>query len=674
MVLLAGIFSGCPSSENQKDANADNFEYVVDRFADLQVLRYQVPGFDELSLKQKKLIYYLSEAAKCGRDILFDQNGRYNLLIRRTLENIYSTYNGNTETEDYKDFLVYLKRVWFSNGIYHHYASDKITPDFSKEYFKALIAKSDKSKFPVMEGKTVDETIDFLIPIMFDKDIMPKKVNQNPNEDMVTTSAVNFYQGVTQAEVESYYDARKNKDDKTPVEYGLNSRLVKEGNKITEKTYKIDGLYSEAIAEIVGWLNKAKAVAETETQKKNIETLIDYYKTGNLKTWDDYNIQWVTENDARIDFVNGFIEVYSDPLGMKATWESVVNFKDLESTKRTEIISNNAQWFEDHSPVNDQFKKKKVKGVTAKVITVATLGGDCYPHTPIGINLPNSNWIRKEHGSKSVTIENITHAYHQASLSAGSLEEFSYDDEEIRILKEYGYQTGNLHTDLHECLGHGSGQLLPGVSGEALKNYSSSLEETRADLFALYYIMDPKMVELGLLPNEEAAKAEYIAYIRNGLMTQLRRIELGKNIEQAHMRNRQLISRWCYEHGKKDNVIEKIKKDDKTYYKINDFKKLRELFGELLAEVQRIKSEGDYEAGKNLVENYGVKIDKELHKEVLNRYEKLNLPAYQGFVNPEYEVIKEGDKITDIKVHYVSDYAQQMMNYSRNYSFLPSEN
>ncbi len=674
MFLLAGISSGIPSSEENKTTEKEDFNYIVDRFADLQVLRYQVPGFENLSLEQKKLIYYLSEAAKCGRDILFDQNGRYNLMIRKTLENIYLTYEGNRDTEDFKNFMVYLKRVWFSNGIYHHYASDKIMPDFSTDYFKSLIEQSDKTKFPVSGDKTMEETINLLIPVMFDENVMPKKVNQDPAADMVATSAVNFYRDITQKEVEDYYASMKDKDDKTPVEYGLNARIEKKDGKITENVYYAEGLYGEAIKKIMGWLEKAKDVAETELQKKSIEKLIAYYKTGDLEIWDEYNVLWVDVNNARIDFINGFIEVYSDPMGMKATWESVVNFKDMEATKRTEIISNNAQWFEDHSPVDDRFRKKEVKGVTAKVITVATLGGDCYPHTPIGINLPNSDWIRKEHGSKSVTIENITQAYHQASITSGYLEEFSYDEEELRLVKEYGYITGNLHTDLHECLGHGSGQLLPGVSTDALKNYHSPLEESRADLFALYYIMDPKLVELGLLPDEEAAKAEYISYFRNGLMTQLRRIEYGKDIQQAHMRNRQLISRWCYEKGKADNVIEKMVKDGETYFKINDFQKLRGLIGELLAEVQRIKSEGDYEAGKELVETYGVKIDKELHKEVIERFEKLDLPAYQGFINPEYEVIEKDGEIVDIKIRYTDNYAEQMMHYSTHYSFLPSEN
>ncbi|MCD4682065.1 MAG: dipeptidyl peptidase 3, partial [Bacteroidales bacterium] len=584
----------------------DDFKYLLEQFADLKIMRYQVPGFDELTLEQKKLVYYLSEAARCGRDIIFDQNYKHNLKIRKTLEEIYKHYAGNKDMEDYKDFVVYLKRVWFSNGIHHHYSTDKFIPEFSHEYFSELIQNTEGAEFPLDEGQTIDELIPELTSVIFDPEIAAKRVSMDSSRDLVKLSACNFYEGVTEQEADEFYNKMKDPNDKSPISYGLNSKLVKENGVVKEQVYKVDGLYSAALEKIVYWLEKASEVAENEQQKAVIDKLIEYYKTGDLNTFDEYNVLWVTDLASHIDFVNGFTEVYGDPLGMKATWESVVNFKDVEATKRTEIISGNAQWFEDNSPTDPRFKKGEVKGVSAKVITVAHLGGDCYPSTPIGINLPNADWIRKEHGSKSVTMENITYAYNQAALGNGFLEEFCYSDEEIELSKEYGSLAGNLHTDLHECLGHGSGQLLPETSPEALKNYSSALEEARADLFALYYLMDEKMVELGIMPTLDVAKAEYNGYIRNGLMTQLTRIEMGKNIEQAHMRNRQLISKWCYEKGMEKNVIEQIVKNGKSYYKINDYNKLRGLFGELLAEVQRIKSEGDYEAGKNLVETYGV--------------------------------------------------------------------
>ncbi len=670
LTVLTGFImvSGC-STENNKDS--DSFNYVLEQFADLRILRYQVPGFDDLSLQEKKLIYYLSRAALCGRDIIWDQNGKYNLAIRKTMENIYETYTGDRETADFQQFLVYLKRIWFSNGIYHHYSTDKIIPGFSVEYFLEIKAASDQNGFLTLPSKTSDQTIEELIPVIFDPNVLPKKVNQDPSKDLIEASAVNFYQNLTEKEATSYYDSIKSLTEApTPISYGLNSRLVKSNDTIKEIVWKSGGLYGKAIDKIIYWLEKAVAVAETPEQTEGIEKLISYYKTGDLETWDEYNIIWVNDT-SRVDFVNGFIEVYSDPLGLKGTWESVVDFKDRQATKRTEIISANAQWFEDHSPIDERFKKKEVKGISAKVIDVAMLGGDCYPYTPIGINLPNADWIRKEYGSKSVTLENITYAYQQANLGSGFLEEFSYDSTELALVREYGPMTDNLHTDLHECLGHGSGQLLKGISSDALKNYQSPLEEARADLFALYYIMDPKMVQLGLLPNEDAAKAQYISYIRNGIMTQLRRIQPGNNIEQAHMRNRQLIAEWCYEKGKPDNVIEKIVRDGKTYYKINDFERLRELFGELLVEVQRIKSEGDYEAGKELVEKYGVKVDPELHKEVLARFEKLNLAPYSGFVNPEYKIVEKKGNIVDIKLHYIDDFSKQMLKYSKEYSYLP---
>ena len=680
LILMSSMLTfSCKTNTSHKNEvtqqnQVDTFKFFVEKFADLKILRYKVPGFDTLSLKQKKLIYYLSQAAISGRDIIFDQNGKYNLAIRRTLENIVENYKGDRNTDDFKNFMIYTKRVWFSNGIYHHYASDKFTPKFTQEYFKQLIAQSDPSKLPISKGETADQLLAKIMPVMFDANVLPKKVSKDAGKDMVLSSAVNFYEGIDQKEAEAYYKNMRKPNDNEPLSYGLNSRLVKKNGEITEEVYKENGLYGPAIAEIIKWLQKAEDVAETEIQKKGIANLINFYKTGNLKTWDEYNIDWVKDLNSRVDFVNGFIEVYEDPLALKATWESIVNFKDIIGTHRTEVISSNAQWFEDHSPVDNRFKKKEVKGVSAKVITVAQLGGDCYPATPIGINLPNAEWIRKEYGSKSVTIDNITYAYEQAAKGTGFIEEFTYSPEEIALINKYDYITDNLHTDLHECLGHASGQLLPGVSQDALKNYHSTLEEARADLFALYYIADPKLVELGLMPNKEAYEASYITYIRNGNMTQLTRIKLGKNIEEDHMRNRQLIAKWCYEKGKAGNVIEKKTKDGKTYFVINDFSKLRTLFGDLLKEVQRIKSEGDYEAGKALVEDYGVKVDPTLHKEVLERYAKLNLAPYAGFINPEYTLIEKNGEIVDVKIDYPTDFAGQMLKYAKQYSFLPTNN
>ncbi|MCB0822921.1 MAG: dihydrofolate reductase [Bacteroidales bacterium] len=678
VVTLIIIVTACNSGgemrtktdSNTKTETQDNFQYFVEKFADLKIMRYQVPGFDELSLEQKKLVYYLNEAALCGRDILFDQNYSKNLRIRKTLEKIYMNYTGDRETDNFKNFEIYLKRVWFSNGIHHHYSTDKFFPDFPVEYFKELVDNSPEASFPVEEGSDLTQFTHEMQSLLFDPNIAPKRISLNSNEDMIKNSACNFYENVTQKEAEAFYAKMIDTTIPQPISYGLNSKLVKVDGKVQEEVYKVGGLYGPALAKIVYWLDKAAGVAENENQQKAIHKLIEFYQTGDLKTFDEFNILWVEDLESRVDFVNGFTETYGDPMGMKATWESIVNFKDLEATKRTQIISENAQWFEDHSPVDDRFKKKEVKGVTAKVITVTQLGGDCYPSTPIGINLPNADWIRKEHGSKSVTIENITYAYDMAALGNGFLEEFCYSPEEIELSKKYGFLSGNLHTDLHECLGHGSGILLEGTSSEALKNYSSALEEARADLFALYYLMDQKMIDLGIMPNLDVAKTEYNGYIRNGLMTQLARIDLGKNIEQAHMRNRQLISKWCYEKGQADNVIERVEKDGKTFYIINDYNKLRDLFGALLAEVQRIKSEGDYEAGKALVETYGVQIDPEIHKEVKARYEKLNLAPYGGFINPVFKPVYENDQIVDIEVTYTEGYAEQMLRYSKDYSFL----
>ena len=668
------LLTACSGSKTTT-AEADKFDYTVEQFADLQILRYRVPGFENLSLQQKELVYYLTEAALQGRDILFDQNGKYNLRIRRTLEAIYTGYKGDKNTPDFKAMEVYLKRVWFSNGIHHHYGSEKFVPGFAPEFFKEAVLSVDASTLPLAEGQTVEQLCDELSPVIFDPAVMPKRVNQAAGEDLVLTSACNYYDGVTQKEAEDFYNAMKDPKDEMPVSYGLNSRLVKENGKIQEKIWKVGGLYGQAIDKIVYWLKKAEGVAENPEQKAVIAELIKFYETGDLKTFDEYAILWVKDLNSLVDFVNGFTESYGDPLGMKASWESLVNFKDMEATHRTEIISGNAQWFEDHSPVDKQFKKDEVKGVSAKVITAAILAGDLYPATAIGINLPNSNWIRSHHGSKSVTIGNITDAYNKAAHGNGFNEEFVYSDAELQLIDKYADLTGELHTDLHECLGHGSGKLLPGVDPDALKAYGSTIEEARADLFGLYYVADPKLVELGLTPNADAYKAEYYTYLMNGLMTQLVRIEPGNNVEEAHMRNRQLIARWVFEKGAADKVVELVKKDGKTYVVVNDYEKLRELFGELLSEIQRIKSTGDYQGAHDLVENYAVKVDPALHAEVLERYKKLNLAPYKGFVNPKYEaVVDAAGKITDVKVTYDEGYAEQMLRYSKDYSNLPSIN
>lgn len=648
------------------------FNYVVDQFADLQVLRYRVAGFDSLTLQQKKLVYYLSEAALQGRDILFDQNGKYNLQIRRLLETLYVHFTGDRTEEPFLALEVYLKRVWFSNGIHHHYGCDKFVPGFSAEYLKNLILHTDVSLLPLESGETVEAMCDKLFPVIFHPEVMPKRVNQNDGEDLVETSAANYYEGVTQQEVEAFYAAQKAQGDaEHPVMYGMNSRLVKKDGVIQEEVWKVGGLYGKAIEKIIGWLHRAEEVAENDSQRQVIRLLVAFYQTGDLKLFDDYSIQWLKDTASRVDFVNGFIESYGDPLGMKASWESIVNFKDLEATRRTELISSNAQWFEDHSPVNPSFKKERVKGVSAKVITAAMLAGDLYPSSAIGINLPNSNWIRSVHGSKSVTIGNLTDAYNKAARGNGFREEFVYSEAEKELLDNYADLTSDLHTDLHECLGHGSGKLLPGVDPDALKAYGSTIEEARADLFGLYYMADAKLVELGLLPDNEAYKAEYYSYMMNGLMTQLVRIEPGAQIEEAHMRNRQLIARWALEKGRDGQVVEWVKKAGKTFVRINDYVRLRELFGQLLAEIQRIKSEGDFEAARALVENYAVKVDAALHAEVLERYSSLHLAPYKGFVNPVYTPqVDENGEITDVTVLYDEGYTEQMLRYSRDYSNL----
>lgn len=659
------------------DMNKQEFTYEVDQFADLQILRYQVPGFEALSLKQKQLLYHLSEAALMGRDILYDQNNRYNLAIRRFFEAIYLDYKGNRNDEQFKALEIYLKRIWFSNGIHHHYGEEKFKPGFTPEFLIDCVRKINASKLPLRPGQTTDQFMMEVFPVIFDPAVMPQKTVQSGNQDLILASSNNYYAGgITQKEVEGFYAKMTDPHNNTPISYGLNSRLVKEKDgKIVEKVWKVGGLYTEAIEKIVTELEKAAPYAENNKQKAVIEKLVEYYKTGDLKTFDEYAILWVEDTDSDVDFVNGFTETYGDPLGMKASWESTVNFINKESTKRTKVISDNAQWFENHSPIDERFKKKEVKGVSAKVITVSMLGGDCYPATPIGINLPNADWIRRDYGSKSVTIENITEAYDKASQGNGFNEEFVWSDFERNAIKQYGFITDNLHTDLHECLGHGSGIILPGVDPNALKAYSSTLEETRADLFGLYYLADPKLIELGLVPDANAYKAEYYKYMMNGLMTQLVRIEAGKNIEESHMRNRQLIARWVYEKGKADNIVEFKKKNNKTYILINDYAKLRELFGTLLAEVQRIKSEGDFEAGRKLVEDYAVKVDQSLHKEILERYATLNLSPYKGFVNPVMKEVKNNkSEVTDIIIDYTEGYTGQMLRYSKEYSFLPTYN
>lgn len=673
-VVAASLLVSCSNpKETAEPVHPENF-YAVEKFADLQILRYKVPEFENLSLQQKELVYFLTEAALSGRDILFDQNGKYNLRIRRALEAIYTNPNEDKNSENFKNLAVYLKRVWFANGIHHHYGMEKFEPKFSAEYFKEALARVEEGKLPLAEGETLDDFYNLLKPVIFDPAVMPKRVNQADGQDLILTSACNYYDGVTQTEAEEFYNKMKDPKDAEPISYGLNSRLVKEDDKLVEKTWKVGGLYTESLEKIVFWLEKAATVAENEDQKAVIDKLIKFYQTGDLRDFNDYSIQWVKDLDSRVDFVNGFTETYGDPLGLKASWESLVNFKDLEATRRTETISANAQWFEDNSPVDKQFKKEEVKGVSAKVITAAILAGDLYPATAIGINLPNANWIRSHYGSKSVTIGNITDAYNKAAHGNGFNEEFVYSNVELDLIDRYADMTDDLHTDIHECLGHGSGKVMPGKE-DALKAYGSTIEEARADLFGLYYLGDNKLVELGLVPNNDAYLAAYYNYMMNGLMTQLVRIELGNTVEEAHMRNRQLIAQWAYQKGKADKVVELVKKEGKTYVVVNDYEKLRGLFGELLAEIQRIRSTGDFEAARTMVETYAVNVDPELHKEILDRYAKLNLAPYKGFVNPVYEAVKdENGNITDVKVSYEEDYDTQMLRYSKDYSFLPSIN
>lgn len=637
------------------------FNYIVDRFADIEVLRYPVPEFDQLTPDQRKLIYFLTEAAIAGRDILWDQNNKYNLQIRQLLEAVYTNYKGSKTSADWKAFEKYIKQVEFGNGIHHHYSMDKFTPEFSQAFLDAQVKALPKNKQP--------KDFATLKKVIFDPTYMAKKVNQAEGQDLIVTSASNLYEGVTQKEVEDYFAAIKDSTDVTPISYGLNTRISKKNGKVVEETYKVGGLYSPAIERIVKNLNEAAKYAENPKQRAVIEKLVEYYTTGSLKTFDDYSILWVDDTDSRVDFINGFIESYDDPLGMTGNWESIVNFKNNEASHRTEVISGNAQWFESNSPVDPRFRKDEVKGVTAKVINAAILAGDSYPATPIGINLPNANWIRAAHGSKSVTIENITKAYDEASHGNGFNEEFVPDASMRDLMDKYLFITDNLHTDLHECLGHASGRLLPGVDPDALKAHGSTLEEARADLFALYYLADPKLIELGLIDSPEAYKAQYYKYILNGLMTQLMRIEPGKNVEEAHMRNRKLISEWVLEKGAPDKVVELYKENGKTYVRINDYEALRGLFGQLLAEIQRVKSEGDYEAGRDLVETYAVKVDPKLHMEVLDRYATLDIAPYRGFVNPVYTPVKDKKgNIIDVTISYDEEYMPQMLRYSRDYS------
>lgn len=649
-----------------------NFDYHVDRFADIEVLRYEVPEFDRLTPQQRIMIYYLSQAAQAGRDIIWDQNGKYNLQIRKLLENIYTGFSGDKNSNDYKAFEKYIKQVWFGNGIHHHYSTDKFTPEFSEEFFLDQISLLPDSSLPLQPGQSREELISIITPVIFDPSVMPKRVFQDGSKDVIVNSASNLYgEGVTQEEVENYYNSIKNPNDSTPISYGLNSKIVKENGKIKEEVYHLNGLYGPAIAKIIYWLDMAKNVAENEAQKEYITKLIDYYVTGDLRLFDEYSILWTEETDGDVDFVNGFIESYGDPLGMTGSWESYVNFKNQASTKRTETIASNAQWFEDNSPIDKRFKKDKVKGVSAKVINAAMLAGDAFPSTAIGINLPNANWIRAAHGSKSVTLENITEAYDMASHGNGFNEEFVIDAPTSKLMDDYLYITDMLHTDLHECLGHASGQLLPGVDPDALKENGSALEEARADLFALYYLPDNKLIELGILDNPEAYKAEYYKYMLNGLMTQLNRIEPGKDIEEAHMRNRQLIAAWILDKGKKDKVVELVKKNGKTYVKINDYPKMRDLIGQLLSEIQRIKSEGDYKAGASLINEYAVKVDPKLHNEVLQRFSSLNIPPYRGFINPVMQpVLDENGDIVDVTLSYGETYPEQMLRLSNDFKTL----
>lgn len=670
-----GDQSGLPADTIQ--VPEDDFVYQTEQFGDVKILRYKVPGFDELKEQQKELVYYLSEAALAGRDISWDQNYKHNLCIRRTLENIVNSFNGDRNTDDYKNFMVYVKQVWFASGIHHHYSNQKFEPGITKEYFKDLIKNSDQKGFPLQKGETVDKLVTKLTPIIFDPAVDAKKVNLDPSSDLVKSSAVNFYEGVSQKEVEDFYSQMKPVDEKRPVSFGLNSKVVKEKGKVIEKVWKMGGMYSAAIEKIVFWLEKASKVSENDEQKAAIDKLIEYYKTGDLKTFDEYSILWVKDTSSAVDVVNGFIEVYDDPLGKKGSYESVVSVKDFEASKRISTIGNSAQWFEDNSPLMEEHKKKNVTGISAKVINVVAESGDASPSTAIGINLPNANWIRTEHGSKSVQLGNIVYAYQMSSKGAPLIQEFAFSKEELERSEKYDAYADVLHTDMHEVIGHASGKINDGIGNpdETLKSFASTLEEARADLVALYYLMDEKLIQLGVMKTLEVGKAGYDDYIRNGMMIQLTRLKLGDHLEEAHMRNRQLVAKWVFEKGQPENVVEKKQKDGKTYFVVNDYMKLRKLFGDLLREIQRIKSEGDYNAGKDLVENYGVKVDHGLHKEVLDRYTKLNIPPYKGFINPQLRAVKnEYDKIINVEIEYPLSFSEQMLYYAREHSFLPTYN
>lgn len=675
LALGSSMLFACNNPEEKTEAATDDFKVVADEFADIQVLRYRIPGFDSLTLQQKELLYYLSEAAAAGRDIIWDQNYKYNLLVRKTIEGIVANYEGERAGANWDAFMEYAKRVWFSNGIHHHYSMRKLQPGFDAAYFASLVSGSPKAEFPRIAG-SIDNNealVAFLNPILFDPNVAAKRVNQDAGVDLVQTSANNFYEGVSQAEVEAFYAKQKVKDDPTPIWYGLNSKIVKENGKLVEKTWKSGGMYGQAIDKIVYWLEKAVSVAENEKQKTALELLVKYYKSGDLRDWDAYNIAWVADTESMIDVVNGFIEVYGDPLGMKASYESVVSVRDMVATRRIKAIGDEAQWFEDNSPILPEHKKKEVKGISAKVITVVQESGDAAPATPIGINLPNADWIRKDHGSKSVSLGNIVYAYNEVASKGSAIEEFAWDQTQIDRSRQYGALAGDLHTDLHEVIGHASGQLNPGIGTpkETLKQYASTLEEARADLVALYFIMDPKMVELGVMPSLEVGKAEYDGYIRNGLMLQLRRLNEGENLEESHMRNRQLNAGWAYEKGLANKVIEKKVRDGKTYFVVNDYEALRDLFGQLLREIQRIKSEGDFAAGAALVENYGVKVDQALVREVKERYAKIGSKPYSGFIQPKLVPVYNGDKLVDVKVEYPDNFTEQMLEFGKKNAYLP---
>lgn len=686
LLLMTTTFFACDQN-NSKNTTASqtiivdstvtydsSFKVEAQAFADIQVLRFQVPGFDQLSVSQKQLAYYLSQAALAGRDIFYDQKSKYNIMLRKTLENMYGTYSGDTATEDWKKFQAYCGRFWFSYGYHHHYSNEKFFPECPVEYFNSVAKASDTTKFPKEKNENMDAFLKRITNIIYNPNIEPKLVDLRPNVDVVKASSVNFYENVTQEDVENFY-SKFNSTGNVPM-WGLNSKLVKEGGNIFEKVWKVGGMYSAAISKIVYWLNKAAGVAENPQQKKALNLLIQYYNTGDLAIFDQYSIAWVNDTASRLDVVNGFIEVYDDPLGRKGSFESVVSMKDLDASKKINTIAANAQWFEDHSPIMPEHKKKNVKGIIAKAITVIQESGSASPSTPIGINLPNNEWIRKDHGSKSVALSNIVHSYNVNSATSGMLDEFAVNDAVKERIKKWGNLASDLHTDMHEVIGHASGQINPGVAttDKTLKNYASALEEARADLVALYFILDPKLVEIGVMPSLEVGKAEYDSYMMNGLMTQLTRLKPGENLEEAHMRNRQLVAMWAYEKGKPDNVVELVKKNGKTYVQINDYEKLRQLFGELLKEIQRVKSEGDYNAGKNLIEMYGVRVDPQLHKEILERFQKLNIKPYKGFIQPKLIPVMNGDQIIDVRIEYPDNFYQQMMEYGKEYSFLSIHN